>query len=37
MIHDSHFWTGVLVGVVAVLAVAGAFIGWQLNGWTLIK
>jgi len=37
MIHDPHFWKGVLVGVVAVLAVVLAFLAWQLNGWTLIK
>ena len=37
MMHDPHFWKGVLVGVIAVLSIAGAFIAWQLNGWTLIK
>jgi len=37
VIHDPNFWKGVLVGVIAVLAIAGGFVAWQLNGWRLIR
>jgi hypothetical protein len=36
MIHDSHFWWGVLAGVVLVCAIGLGLLMKSLARWTLI-